>query len=74
MDATNNTPKTQADLIDNPAYTTRTARTRNYVSRKSTPATRPAEPYKGKYGTGYTVLTPNWDSTQYCTIIYYIRK
>jgi len=66
--------KTQADLIENPSFTTRTARYRNYVSRKSTPADRRATPYKGRYGTGYTVLVPNWDSTQYCTIVYYIRK
>lgn len=70
----NETINTQADLIDNPNYTTRTARCRDYVSRKSTPADRKAVPYTGKYGTGYTVKVPNWDSTQYCTIIYYIRK
>jgi len=65
--------KTQADLIGNPEYARRTARTRNYVSRKSTPADRPAKPYTGKLGTGYTVLEPSWDSTQYCTIVYYIK-
>lgn len=52
----------QSDLINNPQYTVRTARSRGYVSRKSTPETRKATPYAGKYGNGYTVLSPAYDS------------
>lgn len=54
-------------------YTTRTALTRGYVSRKSDyiPA---VSKYAGRYGTGYTVLLPNYDSTSYCIIKYYIAK
>ena len=63
----------QSDLINNPQYTVRTARSRGYVSRKSTPETRKATPYAGKYGNG-TVLSPAYDSSQYCYIVYYIRN
>ena len=46
-----------------------TARVRRYVSRKIDGI---AEPYKGKFGTGYKVYEPAWDSTRYCYVTYYV--
>jgi len=31
-----------------------------------------ATPYKGHFGTGYTVDLPNYDSTRYCKVAYYV--
>jgi len=46
---------------------------RGYVSRKTTPGTRKAIPYTGKYGTGYKVLMPRYDTTQYVYVVYYAK-
>lgn len=46
-----------------------TSRARRYVSRKSDGV---AEPYSGKFGRGYKVYTPAWDSTTYCYVTYYV--
>lgn len=43
---------------------------RRYVSRKNPEGI--AEPYKGKWGTGYKVYTPSWRSTNYCYVTYYL--
>jgi hypothetical protein len=43
---------------------------RGYVSRKGKVST--AYPYKGKYGSGYCVYRPNWESTRYSFITYYV--
>lgn len=48
-----------------------TSRHRGYVSRKGS---QPFVPYKGRFGEGYTRLTPAWDSTLYCFITYYIKE
>lgn len=48
------------------------ATTRCYVSRKS--EMRRVETYKGRFGEGYIVYTPNWRSTNYSYIVYYIKK
>ena len=42
---------------------------RGYVSRKCKGY---VHEYSGKFGNGFIHLTPNWDSTQYCYITYYI--
>ena len=41
--------------------------------RKSTTNTRTAKKYTGKYGTGYTMLIPAYDSSQYCYVQYWIK-
>lgn len=46
-----------------------TASCRGYVSRKIDGVVRR---YSGRYGTGWTVETPRWDSTRFCHITYYI--
>ena len=46
-----------------------TSYVRTYVSRKSGAYVRP---YKGKFGTGYAVLRPNWESSRYSYITYYV--
>lgn len=45
---------------------------RGYVSRKSDVNALPAEPYNGRFGTGYIVDTPCTHSTQYCIREYWI--
>lgn len=46
-----------------------TATRRGYVSRKKTGE---VELYKGRYGTGYIIKRPRWDSTNYVYYDYYI--
>lgn len=48
-----------------------TSLARGYVSVKSEGI---KEPYKGKFGTGYTIKKHNPHSTRYCYILYYIEK
>ena len=48
------------------------ALTRGYVSRKNLDGI--VKPYKGRFGKGYVILTPRWDTTKYCNIYYYIEK
>lgn len=43
---------------------------RGYLSRKQPPR---VVPYKGKYGEGYKVYHPRWDTTQYVSVSYYIK-
>jgi len=45
------------------------ALTRGYISRKIYGR---IVPYKGRYGTGYKVYSPNPDSTRYCIVSYYL--
>ena len=52
-----------------------TALTRGYVSRKPIEAgINPFTSYKGRFGEGFTRLSSNPKSTQYCFITYYIKK
>ena len=52
-----------------------TSLTRGYVSRKPLKkSTNPFTPYKGRFGEGFTRLSPNWSSTQYSFITYYIKS
>lgn len=43
---------------------------RGYISRRTDHV---IEPYRGKFGEGYVVSYPRFDSTQYVTIEYYVR-
>ena len=47
-----------------------TSYVRRYVSRVTGPE---VIEYKGRFGEGYAVLSPNWDSTRYSHITYYVR-
>ena len=47
-----------------------TSLTRGYVSIKATEGIK--EPYKGKFGEGYTIRSHNPNSTRYCYITYYV--
>lgn len=46
-----------------------TASRRGYESRKGTGH---LEQYSGKYGKGYILVTPRYDTTRYVNITYYI--
>lgn len=46
-----------------------TASRRGYESRKGNGH---IENYTGRFGTGYIVVTPRWDTTQYVDIAYYV--
>ena len=46
-----------------------TSYVRRYVSRVTGPE---VIEYKGRFGEGYAVLRPNWDSTRYSYITYYV--
>jgi hypothetical protein len=48
-----------------------TALFRGYVSRKSSGY---IQPYTGKYGTGYKVFKPNYNSTRYSFVEYWIQE
>ena len=65
--------KTLADIKKSGINLHHTALTRGYVSRKLSNDDCVAIPYSGKFGEGYIVYTPNWDSTRYCYISYYIK-
>lgn len=48
-----------------------TSRARRYVSRMSDGV---VEKYNGRFGRGYKVFTPAWDSTIYCYVTYYVAE
>ena len=61
--------KVSKEVLDN-AGLHHTSWTRGYTSRlhgESGPV-----PYKGRFGEGYTTLSPSWESSMYCHINYYI--
>lgn len=41
-----------------------------YVSRKSTVERK--QPYEGKFGEGYIIFRPRYDTTRYCYVEYWI--
>lgn len=41
-----------------------------YVSRKTG---RVVKKYKGKFGEGFVLLSPNWESTRYSYVTYFIK-
>ena len=45
---------------------------RGYVSRKLWPDDWPAVPYKGRFGEGYKVFCPAYNSSRYCIVQYWI--
>ena len=49
----------------------KTSWARGYISRRGAPIIKP---YSGRYGIGYTVETPSWQSTQYHRIAYFITS
>lgn len=55
-------------------YLHHTAYCNGYVSRKVIYDDLPVVPYKGRFGTGYTVDLPSYESTQYCRRQYYVLK
>ena len=61
-------------LNDDRYYLHHTSYARGYVSRKADYDSLPAVPYKGRFGTGYTVDLPSYTSTQYCRRQYYVLK
>lgn len=69
------TVKTEQDLIDLAAqgaiYAHHTSYARGYVSRKKG-AERRIDKYEGKFGKGYTIYTPAYNTTNYCLKTYYI--
>ena len=66
---------TRKELQNNPNYShVTTSRARGYVSRVVNRDNLKAVPYHGKYGEGYTVMIPSYDSTRYCFKEYYIRN
>lgn len=48
-----------------------TSLARGYVSRKCPGGY--IEKYKGRFGEGYKLLTPNYTSTRYCFVTYFIK-
>ena len=47
------------------------ALTRGYVSRKNLKGI--IQEYNGKFGKGIKIYTPNFNSTRYCFVSYYIE-
>lgn len=48
-----------------------TATMRGYVSRKCHDGIK--KPYDGKFGRGYIIVRPRWDTTRYCYVSYYVE-
>jgi len=45
---------------------------RGYVSRKNPEGLK--VPYNGRFGKGIKILNPNWGSTRYCFVAYYLEE
>lgn len=45
-----------------------------YVSRKLSLDELPVYPYTGRFGKGFKVLLPNWESTSYSRVKYFIYR
>lgn len=61
-------------LRDYHYYLHHTSYYKGYVSRKADYDHLPVTPYKGRFGTGYTVDLPSYESTRYCRRQYYILR
>lgn len=61
-------------LTDDRYYLHHTAYYKGYVSRKADYESLPVIPYKGRYGEGYIVDLPSYQSTRYCRRQYFILK
>ncbi len=56
-------------IVDGNAYTLHhSASRRGYLSRKGPGS---VERYNGRFGTGYLLASPRWDTSQYVDIYYY---
>ena len=49
---------------------------RGYVSRKTDPKTTEyyVNEYNGRFGKGYKMFQPNYESSRYCYVCYWIEK
>jgi len=56
----------------NGLHRSHTSLARGYVSRKNGGKSIVVE-YHGRFGRGFKVFTPNWDSTRYCYVTYYVE-
>ena len=61
-------------INDDRYYLHHSAYYKGYVSRVADYSELPAVPYKGRFGTGYTVILPSYESTRFCRILYYILR
>jgi hypothetical protein len=61
----------ESAVMDGKLKAVRTSMWRGYVSRKGKVSA--AHPYKGVYGVGYCVYRPNWESTRYSFVTYYVE-
>ena len=61
-------------INDDRYYLHHTAYHKGYVSRIVLYVDLPVVPYKGRFGTGYTVDLPSYESTRYCRRQYYILR
>lgn len=61
-------------LKDGRYYLHHTSYYKGYVSRKADYDNLPVTPYKGRFGTGYTVDLPSYESSRYCRRQYYILR
>ena len=52
-------------------YAHHRAARRGYESRKTDGH---VEPYKGRFGEGFVIVRPRWDTKRYVSIEYYIKK
>ena len=63
------TPRELRDSAD--YYHHHTGSRRGYVSRKGDGI---VEPYSGRFGEGYRIISPRWDTTMFVNVEYYILK
>lgn len=51
-----------------------TSSTQGYVSRRLSTPNYPVIKYVGKFGRGYKLFSPRYDSTWYCYVTYYVYE
>ncbi len=62
---------TEKNLINKGYHLHHTALSRGYISRKLKDGI--VEEYDGRFGKGYTVSKPNFESTRYYFVSYYVK-
>ena len=62
---------TEKELTNKGYYLHHTALSHGYISRKNKSGI--IEEYDGRFGKGYTVKKPNFESTRYYQISYYVK-
>lgn len=65
---------TYKDIKNLPLHERHTSLCRGYVSRKLDLDDFPVESYNGRFGKGYKLFGPNYDSTTYCYVTYLILE